>query len=778
MKISIKANILALVLAAFISHLSNAQFRCDLENVRLSIISIDGATIVQGTSFIDDADRNGLESTGSSLEITGLGCGLITMEVELEYFWKQGILDDAWIHGVSFVPSSGWLSSEAGELPDGWDFYDSVTGDCSGQTYYDGYFYDECDSLDYGGARCSCGGLECDPCNSPNDNYGFNCSGNNCPKFRFSLTYCPSGTQTFDETISFNITNDGNSGSWNRASSCYYLVSYPVRINSSGTEPPDSIVWLSDLPQDIFISCQGSIPSPDSLLFGAASGCINSAYVQATVLDSIESKNKLIYTWNVETPCGEKLFHQQSIYVQEQELHVLGNSIICPSDSTELSIDYIGISTLWNTGETSNAIMISDSGTYSVSVTYSDGCILQDTFTLSHFSSPQAMLIGDTELCENESTSIMLNEQFVTYVWSTNETSPSIIVGETDNYVVTVTDTNSCTTSAELLVTVHPLPTVNIQGDNYFCEGDSTSLNLTQSYNQIIWSNTSEQSLVYISEAGIYQVTVYDNFNCSATSSIEVLELSNPSPMIIGDNQLCEEGTSTLSIQDSYESVTWNTGSTLPEISITTDGDYSITVIDSLGCEGSDTLSVELIPAPIAEVDSVYCYSTGTYAVAFTSNTSNIENSLGLDITATQENQYLITDIDTSNSISLVLGTTDCPLEINIQAPNCSNPVNEKSESALYLPNIFSPNNDGVNDALNLVSNRKILVKEVAIFNRWGNVMNSSKDIQLVAGEHTNIWDGTYKGDRVQPGVYVVYVEYLDAKGAQQYLISDVTVVY
>jgi gliding motility-associated-like protein len=69
----------------------------------------------------------------------------------------------------------------------------------------------------------------------------------------------------------------------------------------------------------------------------------------------------------------------------------------------------------------------------------------------------------------------------------------------------------------------------------------------------------------------------------------------------------------------------------------------------------------------------------------------------------------------------------------------------------LYVPNAFTPNNDGVNDRF-LVFTDGAKSISFKIFNRWGEKIFETTTI----GEG---WDGTYLGKEMNPGVYVYYVE-------------------
>ena len=90
---------------------------------------------------------------------------------------------------------------------------------------------------------------------------------------------------------------------------------------------------------------------------------------------------------------------------------------------------------------------------------------------------------------------------------------------------------------------------------------------------------------------------------------------------------------------------------------------------------------------------------------------------------------------------------------VNAQDENVtstSNQVELYNPLAIYLPTAFSPNNDGVNDSFGAVGNG-IEDYELQIFNRWGNKVFESNDID-------NKWDGSDNGDDAEVGTYTYMV--------------------
>ena len=86
--------------------------------------------------------------------------------------------------------------------------------------------------------------------------------------------------------------------------------------------------------------------------------------------------------------------------------------------------------------------------------------------------------------------------------------------------------------------------------------------------------------------------------------------------------------------------------------------------------------------------------------------------------------------------------------EINILSHDCD----------LYIPNVFTPNNDGINDLFSIYTNPDFVGEflEIAIYDRWGNQVFLSKDFNL---EDMN-WNGQYNGRNCSIGIYVYILTY------------------
>jgi gliding motility-associated-like protein len=95
----------------------------------------------------------------------------------------------------------------------------------------------------------------------------------------------------------------------------------------------------------------------------------------------------------------------------------------------------------------------------------------------------------------------------------------------------------------------------------------------------------------------------------------------------------------------------------------------------------------------------------------------------------------------------------------------------------IYVPNVFTPNDDGANDLFTIYASpgsvRKIL--SLQVFDRWGEALIALKD--FLPNNPTIGWDGSYKGEPMNPGVFVWVAEIEFIDGKREVFQGDVTVV-
>jgi gliding motility-associated-like protein len=94
----------------------------------------------------------------------------------------------------------------------------------------------------------------------------------------------------------------------------------------------------------------------------------------------------------------------------------------------------------------------------------------------------------------------------------------------------------------------------------------------------------------------------------------------------------------------------------------------------------------------------------------------------------------------------------------------------------VYFPNVFSPNNDGVNDWFSAYGNPSaVRITDMKIFNRWGSLVFQTQNIPL--DTPTLGWNGLFNGDPLNPDVFAFFVKILFVDGEEIMYTGDVTIV-
>ncbi len=226
-------------------------------------------------------------------------------------------------------------------------------------------------------------------------------------------------------------------------------------------------------------------------------------------------------------------------------------------------------------------------------------------------SQPEINLGNDTAFCSGSSIVLDAGANFDTYQWSTGDTTQTIIVNTAGIYSVTAT-INGCTASGTIKVSEHEL-NYTLYGDTSICQGDSATLNVSTDAS-FYWStgDTDSTTTVTPSNTTTYTITIQDSV-CSLSDSITV----NVAPTVNADAgqdvYICQGDTTVLTASGGTNYV-WNTGESTSSITVspTDTTTYYVTVTNDSGCEGTDSVTVYVLPPPEANAgnDTSVCEGT------------------------------------------------------------------------------------------------------------------------------------------------------------------------
>lgn len=339
----------------------------------------------------------------------------------------------------------------------------------------------------------------------------------------------------------------------------------------------------------------------------------------------------------------------------------------CDGDNVELTASPAE-AWLWNTGATGQTITVTTSGQRWVTVTNVNGCSgTSDTVDVTVNPNPTPTITpdGPLEFCDGDSV-VLTSSAADAYLWSTGETTQSIVVYSSGTFSVTVTDANGCQgTSNPVTVVVNELPFSFIfaTGPTEFCIGDSVDLVARES-EAYLWSNGDTTRVITVTESGVYSVTNFDENGCAQTSNeITVTVYQNPVVSIsaAGPLMFCDGDNVTLSANVASPlaiQYTWNTGETTQSIEAEDAGSYFVSVVDANGCPGqSDTVDVEVWDLPEPEVTTVGTPSFCAGDTIFLTTTEEFESYLWTNTGDTTRTTYAV---ETGFYTVLVTDTNGC----------------------------------------------------------------------------------------------------------------------
>ena len=394
------------------------------------------------------------------------------------------------------------------------------------------------------------------------------------------------------------------------------------------------------------------------------------------------------------------------------------------------------------------------------------------------FSSPVLEVVDDLGLdstvleipCNSNVTLTANGGVGATYEWydqsgNVFSTNNVVTVGN-GTYWVTATSFGCPVISDTLTVISQSAPVVEL-GNDITIDCNSTVLldpNISGGsgvYNYL-WNNNSTSNTLNTG-GGFYSVIVTDDqTGCYGEDSINITEDQPPNTVISGGGSICSDG-STVQINFLYDGlIPWdlqyfNQTDTFLQTNIQT-ANYSITtstsgtyqilnVLDYNDCmsnySGQAIVQVNQMPEAVLSPDSYILYIGDTLLIQlpedysyyqwFDQNNDSISNSSVLSIYQAGDYYVYVEDqngcFDYSNSVT----------------------VDEVPRTELYVPNTFTPNADWHNEVFT-VYGKNIKEYSLKIFNRWGDLLFESNDIQ----KH---WDGYFKGRKVDENKYLYYIE-------------------
>lgn len=261
-----------------------------------------------------------------------------------------------------------------------------------------------------------------------------------------------------------------------------------------------------------------------------------------------------------------------------------------------------------------------DTTTYIVTVTDANGCDRSDTVVVNVYPSPNAIAGNDAAICYGKSV-IIGNDASggtppYTYQWTPatglsadNISTPEANPTTTTQYIVSVTDANGCVSLDTIVVSVNSLPIPDAGQDSEICFSDNTQIGNDASGGSppytYQWTPAAGLSADNVSTPNAspgtttqYIITVTDVNGCVNWDTVLVTVFPLPEPEITpsGPTTFCTCDSVLLDAGSGFISYEWSTSETTQVITVHESGTYTVTVIDTNGCQNSsDPLEITVI---------------------------------------------------------------------------------------------------------------------------------------------------------------------------------------
>jgi gliding motility-associated-like protein len=267
---------------------------------------------------------------------------------------------------------------------------------------------------------------------------------------------------------------------------------------------------------------------------------------------------------------------------------------------------------------------------------------------------------------------------------------------------------------------------------------------------------------------GIYWDSLSSVHGCDSIVKTTLSFSKQLYPVIMGDKELCP-GDSILLRVNKFKNYLWNTGDTASWIYAKTGGQYSVIVNNEGFCFGYDTINVISNPLP-------------NVSIQFTQK--DLCKNDTIQLTATGATQYSWYSPDKSIFISnlnpLEFSIFTTPVNVIVKGVDSNDCVNYDSVTLYYInccgsifvPNAFSPNEDGRNDRFKPIFNQVKFEKyEMKIFNRLGQMVYQTSDTQKG-------WDGTFNNTKCDIGTYYYLIKTKCFESNEKEILSgDITLL-
>lgn len=306
-----------------------------------------------------------------------------------------------------------------------------------------------------------------------------------------------------------------------------------------------------------------------------------------------------------------------------------GSTSICNGDSITLSSSVSG-TYQWSTGETTPTVTVSAAGTYTLTVSNTQGCTGQSApLQITALQAPLATITSSISAPACTGDSVMLTAgSATTFLWSDGTTAQSTYVTAPGNYTVLVTNGVGCSAiSLPLTVNFFPQTTASITPAGIILLPQGSNLTLTANAGlNYLWSTNATTQNIIVNSQGIYTVTVTDQNGCRSIPAVSQVDMINSSNMISinGPASICEGDSVVINSvfptgNQWYRNNVAIAGAIQQQFTAITSGYYKVLYTPSSGTpvySDSISVTVNVVPNSVTATSDTVCQGTQAVLIA------------------------------------------------------------------------------------------------------------------------------------------------------------------
>lgn len=321
--------------------------------------------------------------------------------------------------------------------------------------------------------------------------------------------------------------------------------------------------------------------------------------------------------------------------------------------------------------------------------------------------------------------------------------------------------------SAPLSVTVAAMPVITVTSNSPVCLGDvfrvffstggTNCFSIATGPNSLLEGSCDGQfgsDAVSYQDAGVWNIKVTNSFGCSSSSPVQLQVLDKPTASVsFTEAAVCEGSNVQLQasggIRYEWQPSSVLTSSSIPDpvanpVETTT---FTAKVYNQVGCSDTADIKINVAHKPSA--------NAGPDKVIIANSAAQLQGTVGgdeityswapaINIDDATSLTPNVTPLSDANYILTAVSTAGCG--------TASDNVHIRVFKDLYVPNAFTPNNDGKNDTWNIPALAAFQNYTVSVFNRSGQLVYYAEDNFIP-------WDGYYKGSLQSPGTYTYMID-------------------